>query len=350
MLQFYLTATLLSATYSALGQPPGSDTGNESIARPFIESATYIDQLVNNNVGPSVKKRDALNDVEKDKKAKVSPPEKTAAKNPVPVAMLPLVDGAKSPQEAISIYVKAAIAGDAEAALLMLDPAVRDYYQIEIVSEELVIQSRLIQEAAFGNVKPLGGVATLFARRSLLRPKKIRILETRKINDEKIAFTVLVTEKSYHSEGDQTVIRELLCLQCNQRWHLFLNLGVMTQLLREFGSKEGLTEVLRSSKQPLRENADYQVRYKVPLETIHQHIANLSRSPEIAELLKTAQAGHRHYKSVVNRFMRGDITSRDQFRTSLEPAYSIVDKVMTERMDLTLAVIDQLQSLRTKSE
>ena len=125
----------------------------------------------------------------------------------------------------------------------------------------------------------------------------------------------------------------------------------MVNLFREPESGGCLIEVLRDSKErSLRENADYEVRYHVPLETIHQHLASLGKSREIAELLKMTQAGHRHYKSVMNRVMRGDIRTSEQFEAALEPAESIVEEVMTKRLELTSAVIKQLQSLRTKNE
>jgi len=282
-------------------------------------------------------------------KSEGSPDRKTAA-NPVPKPVA-LIDGGKSPEHVLDLYLKAAIAGDHEAALLLFDPDVRSLFRTEMIVERTVIESTIVEHGSFGEPKfRIGGMLFLFAQRDIVRPRAMAILETRRVDDGKTVLTVVTTEKSYHDDGDIKTIRQFLAVRSRERWYLFRPLGTLLNTLRADESAESVIRVLRGAKTPLRESADFEECYDVPIETIHQQIVLLAQGDRVPAMEEQAMMARRQYEAAVTRLIRGDIESREHFRKSVTSATAGFTKVMEEQAELLRTLLAKLQKLRPLSE
>ncbi|MEZ6061094.1 MAG: hypothetical protein R3C19_12080 [Planctomycetaceae bacterium] len=257
-----------------------------------------------------------------------------------------LIDGGTSPANALKLYAQAAAAGDHEAALLMFDPGVRSLFRTEMIVERTLFESTISEYATFGEPDfELGGTLQLYAQRDLVRPRSAKILETRRIDDDRTVMTVLTTEKSYNDDEDMRVIRQYVAVRMNDRWYLFRPLGSLIQLMRAFEPDTSILRILSYADEPLRESADFEERYEVPIETIHEEVVKLAKDEQVAAMEAKAITARRRFDSAITRLIRGDITSRGDFKKSVDSETLGLDSVVEQQLNLLKALVTNLQNL-----
>lgn len=261
-----------------------------------------------------------------------------------------LVDGAASARAALEAYVVAANAGDAEAALLMIDPPIRRLMIPEMTIEKFAIESEVFTRGLFGDPEfDVGGMLFHSAGRMLVRTREVRILNTQVIDDQRIVFTVLIREKGFHSGNDLQNIVQFLSVRRNNKWYLFRPFGLILMALRTpmiFGDLEldrPLVVVQRPSEdKPLRENADVAIECLIPIEEIHAQLVVVSGTPQIEECQRLAEELRRLYNRVVHRAIREDFQSRDALEAALKTPNDLADNLNDRFFDSFLPAIETL--------
>ncbi|PHQ34289.1 hypothetical protein CEE69_16020 [Rhodopirellula bahusiensis] len=241
--------------------------------------------------------------------------------------MVELLDGADSAEAALKAMVAASNAGDDQAAMLLVDPAIRPLLLPSIAIERYAIDSYFLETRAFGEDKKFrGGQLFHFTLRDLVRIRSIKQLEKRLVDDKRVVFTVLTTEKSYHEEKHIHNVRSFLAIQRSDRWYLFRPFGELTNLLcgidpwQDTNEPVKLLQVHQSDDEHSnRKNADYELEYRLPIELIHEHLVEAASAPEIKGANQLASRLQRHYDSIVNRAKRGDYQSRRELKDAMDP-------------------------------
>ena len=261
-----------------------------------------------------------------------------------------LQDGAASPDAALAAYVAASDAGDDEAALLMVDPPTRRLFALEMAMERYAIHSTILERAIFGERQfEVGGMLFLSAGRDLVRVRSIKQLAKRVVDENRVVFTVLTTEKSYHDDGDIHNVREYLAIRRSGKWYIFRPFGLLSMVLREPGFA-GVSEdqppflrVKRNSEEtPNREDADFEVEYLVPLEVIHEHLVQLADDPGIEQCQQLAEKINRYFTSVGNRAIRDDYANRAELSKALAPVEDWFDELHDKWGDALSLKISEL--------
>lgn len=282
------------------------------------------------------------------KQAKSTTPAETAKAQPEDNTALPviadLLDGAQSAEAALAAYVSASNAGDAEAALLMVDPPIRRLLMLEMAIERFAIRSSILERGLFGKREfEVGGMLFHCAGRELVRVRSIKQLNTRHVDNDRVVFTVLTTARSYHEDKDMHNVIQVLTVQRSGKWYVFRPFGLLTLALREPNGQSPVLRVKRGSEQqPNRENADFEIEYLVPIEVIHEHLVRAANDPEIEQSLQLAQKLDRYYASVVNRAIREDYTSRRELLTALDLAHNWIHELSDKGSDTLMSTISEL--------
>jgi ribosomal protein L17 len=244
-----------------------------------------------------------------------------------PADVVELLEGADSAEAALKAMVAASNAGDDQAAMLLVDPAIRPLLLPSIAIERYAIDSLFFKTGAFGEDNEFrGGQLFHFTLRDLVRIRSIKQLEKRLVDDKRVVFTVLTTEKSYHKEKHIHNVRSFLAIQRSDRWYLFRPFGELTNLLcgidpwQDTNEPVKLLQVHQSDDEHSnRKNADYELEYRLPIELIHEHLVEAASAPEIKGANQLASRLQRHYDSIVNRAKRGDYQSRRELKDAMDP-------------------------------
>ncbi len=244
-----------------------------------------------------------------------------------PSGLVELLDGASSAEAALNAMVAASNAGDDQAVMLMVDPAIRSLFRPEIVLERYAIHSSILERGLFGKRKfEVGSMLFWFTLRDMVRIRSIKLLETRIVDDKRVVFTVLTTEKSYHQDKHFQAVRHFLAIQRSDRWYVFRPFGLMLSL---FAGR--MPEALRDKQLPVvrvhkpaaerknREDAQFEVEYLLPIEVIHEYLVQAANDPKIKEYNQIADKLQRTYASIVNRAIRGDYRSRSELMAAMAP-------------------------------
>ncbi|MCR9206720.1 MAG: hypothetical protein NXI28_00720 [bacterium] len=244
-----------------------------------------------------------------------------------PSDVVELLDGAESAEAALNAMIAASNAGDDQAAMLLVDPAIRPLLLPSIAIERYAIDSLFFKTGAFGEDNEFrGGQLFHFTLRDLVRIRSIKQLEKRLVDDKRVVFTVLTTEKSYHEEKHIHNVRSFLAIQRSDRWYLFRPFGELTNLLcgidpwQDTNEPVKLLQVHQSDDEHSnRKNADYELEYRLPIELIHEHLVEAASAPEIKGANQLASRLQCHYDSIVNRAKRGDYQNRSELKDAMDP-------------------------------
>lgn len=258
-----------------------------------------------------------------------------------PGEVVDLIDGADSAEAAIATFVAASRVADDTAALLMIDPPIRRLLIPDIALERVAVDSVFLEHAMFGEDKnDFGGILFHFSLRDLVRVQSIRILETHTIDSNRVVFTVLTTEQSYHEDANIHNVRQFLTIRRSGKWYVFRPIGTLMICLREpsfmlqdeeagstavsvdeFAPVSLLRRFTGLTETPIREDADFEVKYFLPIETIHEHLVQAAQNPHIEKCEKFADQTRRYFSTVVNRAKRGEYKSRAELDVALDPMH-----------------------------
>ena len=125
------------------------------------------------------------------------------------------------------------------------------------------------------------------------------------MDDDRVVFTVYTTEGRYHDEGNTHTVNEILAVRRAGKWYLFKLIGMLANYFREDGWPEGAEVPMLLVKKgepdrPNRRDADFELEFLVPIESMHAELVRCSESPEITECLVLSSRLDRFLKSVVN--------------------------------------------------
>lgn len=200
--------------------------------------------------------------------------------------------------------------------------------------ERLAIDSALLENASFGERKfAVSGNLFWFALRDLVRIRSIELLETRIVDDRRVVFTVRTTEKSYHEDKHIHIERQVLAIRRSSRWYVFRPYGILQSVLRgnwSFDEDIEQIPVLQVNRPAVDEKdpeVDYQLEYLIPIEVIHEHLAEAAKAPEFVEYGRAAQELNRRFRSVVARAKRGDFKERADLRSALDPLEPMINNL-----------------------
>lgn len=302
-------------------------TGNTSKSLPDAKpaktvpqpSATYLDEA-----NPTKGNRAAAA-----QPAPLSPIEQVQHDDPpLPLSgVVELLDGASSAKSALNAMVSASNAGDDQAVMLLIDPAIRPILRPNVAVERFAVDSSILERGLFGEKQfNVGGMLFWFTLRDLVRIRSVKLLSKRVVDDKRVVFTVLTTEKSYHEDEHIHTVRHFLAIQRSGRWYLFRPFGMLASLLEgtiptvDPKEKVPLLRVHRSSDERTnREDAEYEVEYLLPIELIHEHLVQAANDPKIKEYNQIAEKLRRCYDSIVSRAKRGDYRSRSELNAAIAP-------------------------------
>jgi len=263
------------------------------------------------------------------------PPEKQSSSEPM-IPVIDLQDGASTAEEALQLYLKASQSFDHEAALQMVDPPIRNLLIPEIAMERYSFDEILLEHALFGpDPKFRGGMSFLFAQRDLINTREIETLDSRKVDDNRVVYTILTTEDSYHEDKTNHIVRQMLVNRRDGRWYVFRPFGALYSLLNSQERPQGeehLVDARRNSTEsPNRRNADYEEIYSIPIETVHQGLVRAAESEAATSSVVIASKLSRHFQSVWNRAKAGKITSREMLHKELSLQNAVGEKLIEMR-------------------
>lgn len=307
------------------GQPPAAQTDDRpqggqserpvgSTGSPELPSATYID----GNPEPFT-----------DTELKISPDDKPQqdrpdiAVPPPPAEPVPLLDGAPTARAALDAMVAASSAGDEEAALMLVDPAIRPLMVPDITIERIAIDSILLERACFGERQPeIGGMLFWFTLRDLVRIRSLKVQETRVVDEDRVVFTVQSVQKGYHSDRHDWVPHQILTVRRKGKWYVFRPYGLLVSLLRGkvLQAPHNSPPPIIVYHEPAEEDdsdGGGRIEYLIPIEIVHEHLAKAAKAPRFREFEVTARKIERQFRSVVARAKRGDFKTRGELASAL---------------------------------
>ncbi|MCR9200186.1 MAG: hypothetical protein NXI04_16245 [Planctomycetaceae bacterium] len=295
-----------------------NDGPSERPAQPLdrreLPSATYIDGNTEPYTDTKLRSRTDRKPAKDRADIKVPPP---------PAEPVPLLDGAPTARAALDAMVAASSAGDEEAALMLVDPAIRPLMMPDIAIERVAIDSILLEHACFGEPEfSLGGILFWFTLRDLVRIRSLEVQETRVVDENRVVFTVKTVEKSYHSDEHHQVPRQILTVRREGKWYVFRPYGLLVTLLR--GEVLQLPDnspppivVYHESKEQDKADVKGRIEYLIPIEIVHEHLAKAATAPKFREFEVKARRIERQFRSVVARAKRGDFKTREELKAAL---------------------------------
>ena len=262
-----------------------------------------------------------------------------AADKPVVPETVELLDGADSAEGALTAFLAASKAADDQAALLMVDPPIRRLLIPEIAIEKFAMDSVLIEHALFGEEKnAVGGILFCYAQRDLINIQGAKIINTRNIDDDRVIFTIDSTALSYDHDGTNRTVEEIMAIRRLGKWHVFKPFGIMTMAFLNVASYQIETGPLLKEKRgttesPNRLNADFELQFAVPFESVHAELVRCSESPETAECILLANRLERLKDSIVNRAKRGNYKTREDLKHAFGQADSFAEEIVTKQAE-----------------
>ena len=178
---------------------------------------------------------------------------------------------------------------------------------------------------------------------------------------------MLTTEQSYHEDANIHIVRQFLTTRRTNKWYVFRPIGTLMICLREPSfmlqdEETGSTAVsvdefapvslLRGftglTETPIREDADFEVKYLLPIETIHGHLLQAAQNPHIEKCEKLAEQMRRYFSTVVNRATRGEYKSRAELNVALDPMHRRIELLSEQWYVALTPSIQKMVELRQK--
>lgn len=326
---FILISSLLSVSLMFQGGNSSDSAAGKTPPNSSSSSATYLDDVESIEGSPVavLQQKSSRSDADVASKQHDEPP--------AAVGLVQLLDGAASARDALNAMVAASNAADAEAALLLVDPAIRPLLRPDIALETFAMDATVLQRAMFEEPRfPIGGNLFWFTYRDLIRTRSLKLLDTRIVDERRVVFTVLTTERSYHEDKHIHILRHYLAVQRSGRWYLFRPFGLLSAVLRArmpTALPREQTAVMRvhepSEKRQNTENADYETEYLLPIELVHEHLVQAAKGREIQQANKIAAELHRSVNYLVGRARRGDYRSRSDLNAAMNPLETLAEKL-----------------------
>ena len=295
-------------------------------------------------------------------------PESEPAEAPVPEASSLVVttqEGAESPRAAIAAFAAASNAGDLEATLALIDPQVRPLIEAEALVDEYILEQLwlrnmvMTEEQRKAPFNSLGAIPVAFAKRDLLRTSQIEVLSERPSpkKDDRVLLDVNWEVRSFHSidanDRFDYMQTTLLAVKREERWYLFYPFGMLVIWLRD-ASPESLTPeqqedpptVMRSERVEQPGPTTFNITFAVPLEVVHENLAEVARYPETEDLVEDARKLVRFKDTLQNRAIGGDFRDEKELTAAFIPGDAVLGSLL-ERQDSTLqpAVKDLIERL-----
>lgn len=282
------------------------------------------------------------------------PPEKQPSTDPM-IPVIDLQDGASTAEEALQFYLKASQAFDHEAALQMVDPPIRNLLIPEMAMERCSFDGVLLEHTLFGpDPKFRGGMSFLFAQRDLINTREIETLDSRKVDDNRVVYTILTTEDSYHEDKTNHVVRQMLVNRRDGRWYVFRPFGTLYTLLNSQEGTQGEEHLVdarqNSTESPNRRNADYEEIYSIPIETVHIGLVRAAQSEAAASSVAMASRLSRHFQSVWNRAKAGKYTSREMLRKDLSIQNALTEQLIELRFNALSPELLKFNQIPSKAD
>lgn len=218
--------------------------------------------------------------------------------------------------------VAASNAGDEEAALMLVDPAIRPLMVPDITIERIAIDSVLLEHACFGKPKfPLGGMLFWFTLRDLVRIRSLEVQDTRVVDENRVVFTVQTVQKGYHSDRHNRIPAQILTVRREGKWYVFRPYGLLVTLLigKVLQAPNNSPPPILVYHEPSEDdsNANGRIEYLIPIEIVHEHLAKAAAAPKFHEFEVTARSIERQFRNIVARAKRGDFKTRDELKSAL---------------------------------
>jgi len=286
--------------------------------------------------------------------ASADPPEnQTSIESLIPV--VDLQDGASNAEEALQFYLKTSQAYDHEAALLMVDPPIRNLLIPEMAMERYALDGMFVERALFGHdPKSIEGMFILFAQRDLINIRQIETLESRKVDDNRVVFTILTTEDSYHSDQTIHVVRLMLVNRRNGRWYVFRPFGMLYSILNSQEGPQGADYVVGSKQDskesPNRRGAEFEEVYSIPIESVHQGLVGAAETEAATTSVVMASKLSRHFQSVWNQAKVGKFTSREMLRKELSIQNAVGEKLNEMRWNMLSPEVLKFHQIPSKAD
>jgi hypothetical protein len=285
------------------------------------------------------------------------------------VAVVPLLEGAETPEKAVGAYMNASAAGDADAAFLMLDPQVRELFEPEIAVMETDLEADLLELIAFDNPnRKKVGFSFLFADRDLVRIESSRILKKLVVREDCVVFSARCEMRGYGGDGKAENVLQVLTIRRGNRWFVFRSIGFLTRMLmdgvlpeedgdglsaEDLMENQRLTSILKlepSKATRSTERPGYEERYLVPIETVHAALVNVAKIPKIRAGVLRVRNAQRYLQSLRHRLKRGDITDRDEYLKAAKPVMELCEEVWEEHHEVMVSALGKLSHLRAKTD
>lgn len=267
-------------------------------------------------------------------------------------------EGAETPEKALENFSRAAVDGDVDAALKLIDPEVRPLIAMEVSMDHVVMNLKLLgtQDSQGEESKSVFQVfcfCPLFAEREILMHKEFKVLEKRTIDADRVVFRVCRTGGKFSGESDFRVVDEVLAVRRTDRWYLFYVIGYLNSALESgpFGNLPtdlnsaassdrstvmSLHEETDSSAIP--EGVDYEKVFHVSIQVIHKELIVAARHPAIKECQQIQRQVDRSLRILQCRLMRGDVDNVDQrtaARRSIDESLEITTNALVEIIEKT---------------
>ena len=268
-------------------------------------------------------------------------------------------EGAETPEKALENFSRAAVDGDVDAALQLIDPEIRPLIAMEVSIDHVVMNLKLLgilQEKNGEESKSVFQVfysCPLFTEREILMHKEFRVLEKRTIDADRVVFRVCRTGGKFSGEGDCQVVDEVLAVRRTDRWYLFYVIGYLNSAFESgpFGNLPtdlnsaassdrstvmSLHDETESSAIP--EGVDYEKVFHVPIQVIHKELIVAARHPAIKECQQIQRRVDRSLRNLQCQLMRGDFDNVDQWtaaKRSIDEPLEITANALVEVIEKT---------------
>ncbi len=283
----------------------------------------------------------------------------TEVKKPKAVTLIELKDGAESPKEALLAFVAASQAADDEAALLMIDPQIRTLLRPEMEVEDVILELRKVElfyagdrpEKLFGALRVLSPIVIAYASRDLANLNSAEILDSRTIDDSRVVFKTLTTQRSYHDDGTTRTVQEFLAIRSDRKWYVFRPIGMLIAYLRnDFGWSQtengetlpGILQIERNIPIADGKTADFVVSYRVSIESIHKELAAVAKSEAAVKNLRSAERLRRLMRVVELKARQGDFKNRKELQEAFKAVETSIDELIGNSVGLLTPSINRM--------
>lgn len=235
-------------------------------------------------------------------------------------------EGAQSPNDAIERLVAASGAGDTDAAMLLIDPAVRPIFSLEVAMERaafdcMIFEEFMTRELNGERENARLGFSVLFADAELSRIRSLRILKTTTIDDHRVVLRIhRISQSIGDDDGEFQLEQDMLAIRRESRWYLFFIAGHMRMAfsMPSENSDSQKQSVIIDSNEPLQEpeaaSSPVIETLSVPIQDVHRHLEQSARSALLSEGQKALELYLRQLHTLRTRALRGDFKNLKDWR------------------------------------